>query len=212
MNVFYGTKDGVIGFGETAELIDEDLYINLCRLDLSNDSKGLYIKRREQLMPWNPKPNLLHVNGLGCIVYDGVRLLNTKTGKSIEVSQSISNVFYYMAVLFGTDINYEDIVIVMQREIDILFKVAAPNIVSIEDMPVIRVADSILGFKPTIVYTFEGGIIIGVNENTIGVKRKGSDMFYVIDRNDEVNYLVSCSYIGYRVGVVITNERIEFND
>ena len=212
MNVFYSTKDGVIGFGETTELIDEDLYINLCSLDLSNDSKGLYIKRREQLMPWNPKPNLLHVKDLGCLVYDGVHLLNTKTGKFIEVSQSNSNIFYYMAVLFGTDINYEDIVVVMRHEIDTLFKVAAPNVLPIKNMPVIRIADSILGFKPTIVYTFEGGLIIGVNDSTIGIKRKGSDMFYVIDRNDEVNYLSSCSYIGYRIGVVITNERIEFND
>ena len=205
---FYVTNGDTIGFGETNELAEEDLYINACRKDIANDTKQVFVSRREELMPWRPKANMLHLNGCGCLVYENNRLTNTKTDKSITIRSSKDNIFYYIAELFGNSLSYEDIVIVLQKDFDDFFRAVIPGVRLIRDMPIIRVADSSLGFRPECTYTFGTGVIIGIASDMVGVKRMGDDMFYILDQSDYSSTITDCAYICYKLGVLFTKEGV----
>ena len=61
-----------IGFGLTDNEASADVYVNSCMTSLSNDTKNLFTKRREDIRPWMPKSNMLHLSGIGCLLYDNM--------------------------------------------------------------------------------------------------------------------------------------------
>ena len=202
------SSDGQVGFGNTKEEAEYDLYVNKCRQSLSNDKDKLFTKRREELKPWLPKENMLHITSVGCLVYDNGKLYNSKTGKSVVITQYDKAIYYYVACLLGDDLSYTDITVVLRPEIDKLFSTISDRFRLIKDMPTIKRMSGINGFEPNIVYTLNCGILVGITDDLVGAKVIGDEMFNVVEREGSLATIPLLSYVGYKIGYIFDEEGV----
>lgn len=205
---YYFTEKGAVGFGITEEEARRDLYINLCRNDLSNDVTGEFKARREQLMPWQPLPNMLHISGIGCLIYEDYELRNTKNNKRIIISQYDKSIYYYMTYLFEDELSYTDIAVVIRPELDSLFNYISKDFVLIRDMPDIRTLGEQNGFEPYIIYKFDNGVQIGVDNGCIGIRLEGDELYHAIEIEDRIGYVHLLVYIACKMGILIDREGV----
>lgn len=206
---YFVTGAGEIGFGFTVESAKNDLKINQLRHDIAKDEEGRYLTRRRELSPWMPVGNILHISGIGCLVYEGTTLTEVRSGKSVIVSRKEGTLFYYMAKLFGSKLSYTDIMIVLRPELDRLFQNISKDFTKLEDFPYVMLKNVSNGFKPNITYILDTGHIIGIDETMVGIKALGEDMYHVADI-DEAPIITTLSYIGYKLGLIIYEGVFEY--
>lgn len=209
MKNFIEVSNGQVGFGVTREAAKRDLLINKCRQDINEDLTGEFRERRKELHPWLPKDNMLHINGLGCLVYNNYKLTNTKTGKTIPVTQAGKTIYYYMANMFRNELSYTDVTVVLRPELDKLFGNISNEFTLIKDMPYIKLSNRDNGFSPNVVYTTKDGVIIGVGDKEIGMKYIGDDMYHVVELDNNFVYIPILSYIGYKMNIIFTDGGID---
>lgn len=204
------TGDGELGFGLTRELAERDLQLNKLRHDITLDTTGEFLKRREQLSPWLPKPNMLHMNEIGCLVYENGILYNTKTGIRLNVTRKGNAVFYYLAKLVGTDLSYTDIIVSARPELDRFFQNISPEFKPIEKAPYIMLKNKDNGFIPDVTYVMDSGYAIGIHGDIVGLKAVGDSMYYVTENEYDDPAIMILSYLGYRLDVVIYEGVIKY--
>lgn len=209
MRNFIVTDAGFLGFGATKEEAQEDVYLNKCVADLRNDDKGLFKERRAQLKPWLPQSNMIHIAGVGCLVYEHGKITNTKTGKIVDVLQYRHSIYQYLINLVGERLSYTDIAIVIRPELDEFFKNISPNFVSIKDMPVIKLLGSINGFEPDVVYILDCDIVVGFTDTMVGIKVVGDELFHVAEIPDGLYMMPLLAYIGCRMGYIFNAEGVK---
>lgn len=205
---YYVAGDGELGFGVDKEDAENDLYINICKRDMSLDSKCLFTKRREDLHPWFPTKNILHICGIGAIMYNGVELVNTKTNKSVAIGGGGPDIYWYLSRVLGDEVSYTDICVCMREEINTLFNSISSKFVPLDEMPYIRIFGSANGFTPDVVYTLHGRYDIGISNSFIGIKRCTDDMYHAVEVENRMTYASMLAYIGYKMGIVFTEKGV----
>ena len=200
---------GQVGFGSDKSEAKQDLFFNLCRQNIKADKSGKFLRRKKELHPWMPRKNMLHLTGIGCLVYDKYCLTNTATNKTLPVHYYDMAIYYYLAELFSDMLSYTDIAIVLQSEINQFFREISYRFLELEQYPYIEVTDRNSGFNPSIVYSIKNDIVIGVNSTTLGVKFYGSEYYYVVPYKRGEDIMSRISYIGYRMGVIISKSEVK---
>lgn len=206
---YFVTGDGEIGFGFTSESAELDLKINQLRHDITKDSEGVYLKRRKELSPWMPTNNILHISGVGCLVYEGLTLTEVKSGRSVTISRKAGLIFYYLGKLFGNLLSYTDIMVVLRPELDRLFQNISTEFTKLENFPYVMLKNAFNGFKPNVTYTLDTGHVIGVDDDMVGIKVLGEDMYHVADI-DDAPIITTLAYIGYKLGLIIYEGVLEY--
>lgn len=201
------TQGSYIGFGEDEEEIERDLYINKCKHDISLDERDLYKGRRNELLPWLPTKNVLHISNVGCLILDLNSVFNHE-GKQVEIIES-SNPFRYIAELFGTSVSYEDIIVVLRESIDELFEEEV-YVNRLVDLPIIRLESLNLGFVVETLYQCDQGLLIAITKDAVGLKFVGDEYFHVVDMIEGDDVLSLIAYIGYKIGIVLSERGIEY--
>lgn len=202
-------EKGQVGFGINESDARQDLLFNLCKQNIMEDKSGRFIKRRKELHPWLPKRNMLHLTGVGCLLYDRYSLTNTVTHKTIPVHCYDKTIYYYLAELFGEFLTYTDIAIVLQPELNEFFKNISCRFIELNQYPYIEVTDRSSGFSPNTVYTIQNDIIVATSTTTLGVKLYGSDYYYVVPYESDMDIMSMISYVGYRIGAVISKSEVK---
>lgn len=210
MQNYITTRDGCIGFGADRDSAERDLYYNLCKKDIGYDEIGEFQKRRKELHPWNPQKNMLHLTGVGCLVYEGYMLKETKSGREVEIAVCGPSIYYYLGYLLEDTLSYTDICIAAKREINILFKNMGRDFVMLEDMPDIKVLGESNGFVPKVEYKLSQGFVIGIADDFVGIRRDSEEMFHAVEITKYQPYINLLSYVGYRVGVVFTSKGVKY--
>ncbi len=203
MQSIFVTDKGQIGFGESVEEAQEDLYDNLCRVSLANDTMGKFKKRREELKPWFPVENMLCIRGVGCLQCEGDILYENKTGKAVYLNSDNNSVYYYLTKLFGSTLTYTDISIVLRPEIDKLFSIASNRMLKLSEQPCIHLNDS---FKPKTVYTFTNELQIGISKEIVGIRYKEGRPYYSLELNRDMNCFAALFCISRKMGLILTEE------
>lgn len=206
MRNFIEVSDGFVGFGATREEAIEDCYIAKCIASLSNDTEEKFTKRREELHPWLPMSNLLHISGVGCLMYKDYRIIETKSGRSVSLLRKDGSIFYYMSQLFQDSLSFTDIAVVLRPEIEQFFKNISEEFASIKEYPQIQLLNNDNGFKPIVIYNTSDGIIIGNAGSQIGIKFVGDSHYYVTDVDSNFVTMDMLSYVGLKLGVIFTEE------
>lgn len=205
---YYVARDGELGFGVNREEAEKDLIINLCRHSLNYDSSGVYMKRRRELNPWMPNEYMLHITGVGCLMYKNGVLYNTANNKSMQIIQTQSTMYYYLAGLVGDLLSYEDICVVLREELDTLFHNISKDFISLAKMPYIKILGETNGFSPSVIYSLQSGFDIGIADDIVGIKRTDDALYHAIELSDLMPYIPTLSYIGYKLGIVLTKEGV----
>lgn len=201
------TRDGCVGFGDDYESAEYDLYLNLCRRDFKYD-KGEFLKRRQELKPWMPRENMLHIAGVGCLVYEDFKLTNTKTGKSVPVNTYKYAICYHLMNLVGDMLSYTDIMIVLRPELDKLFSSISDQFVKLEDMPSIQLLGKVNGFNPDVLYHIGDDIVIGISDTMIGMRTVYEEFFHAVDSIDGMFMVPLLAYIGCKIGYVFNESGV----
>lgn len=209
MPAFIKQTNSAIGFGLSKEEAENDAYINSCIIGLSNDKEQRFIKRREELHPWMPLPNVLHISGVGCLVYENRKIKETASGKTIVVAATGNAIFQYIALLFGRKLSYTDIVCVLREELDTFFLNISNEFVPIRDMPIIQTQRESADFIPTVLYRTNAGFIIGCVDNYIGIKYIGEDCFYVMSVSKVSEQVDALYRLLYRTGKILIDDAVE---
>lgn len=202
-----------IGFGLTDKEASADVYVNSCMTSLSNDTKNLFTKRREDIRPWMPKSNMLHLSGIGCLLYDNMKITETGTGKQVLVAATGDSIFYYLSELFGSKLSYSDIVCVLREEIDMFFRNISDEFVLIEEMPLIQVQQESVNFKPSVLYTTKFNFAIGCSEKEVGLRWHGEDCYYISQVDNSMQQITALYRLLYRSGyTIVNNELVELDE
>ena len=206
MRSYIAMKEGSLGFGESKEAAEEDLYINICRQSIQSDTKGEFLKRRQVLKPWLPLENMLHISGIGCLVYENGILRDEKSGRSINITDVNYSTFYYLCSVFQGMLSFTDIAIVLRPEIDIFFRNIDKRFHSLNDFPQIKLLNSLNGFEPTVTYMLDFGILVGVADNMLGIKEQGHELFFTVDMEKDCSIQAMLSYLGLKLGYLFTEK------
>lgn len=198
-----------IGFGLTSDEATDDAYVNACILSLANDDKQKFVNRREELHPWMPTANVLHISSIGCLVYKDMKITETRTGKTIMIAATGISIFQYLAALFGTRLSYTDIVCVLREELDTFFQNISTDFVMLKNMSVIQVQRESADFIPDVLYRTNAQFIIGVVEDYVGIKYVGEDCYYVCFIQDSSAVIAALHRLLYRTGNVLVDDRLE---
>lgn len=209
MGAFVRQNYGSVGFGVSVDEAVEDAYINACSVSLSNDSKGIFIKRREEIHPWMPTPHMLHLSGIGCLVYENATIREVASGNEVIVAATNNSLFYYLAELFGTRLSYTDVVCVLRDEIDTFFTNISKDFVPIRSMPIIQVQSETDDFALDVIYRTSADITIGCTESVIGIKFLGEDVYYTCPIESTLQQVGALHRLLYRTGFVLTDEGLQ---
>lgn len=204
MSMFVERRGASVGFGVSAEEAIRDTYINSCTQSLCNDVNNEFTARRKLLSPWMPSANMLHISGVGCLIYKDMMITEVASGNQVYVAATNNSIFYYLSVLFNTKLSYTDIVCVLREELDIFFQNISDSFVPIGDIPPIQVLKESQDFKPNVVYNTDSNFMIGCADGAIGIKHLGEDCFYVCRIKDKTEQLPALHYLLYRTGYVIS--------
>ena len=201
-------ENGVKGYGLTKDDAKEDLFLNKCKADISFDTNEIYVGRKRELKPWKPRENMLHIHTAGCLCANGNRIVETSTGRTVEVSKNRQAIFYYLANLFGKRLTYTDIAISLQEDFNKFFQMVEEDLMPIQNFPEIKLMNSENGFEPTVTYTTKQNLIIGTSRKAIGVKEVGDEYFHVVELEDQDVSIELLSYICYRLGYLFNGKII----
>ncbi len=208
MGAFIRQKYNSIGFGVSVDEALEDAYINACSVSLSNDVNGLFTKRRKEIHPWMPTPHMLHLSGIGCLVYDSATIKEMNSGNEVIVAATNNSIFYYLAELFGNVLSYTDIICVLREELDIFFTNISTDFIPISAMPVIQVQSETDDFSLDVLYKTSLDFMIGCTESMIGVKYLGEDVYYTCPIESTLQQIGALHRLLYRTGFVYSNNEL----
>lgn len=208
MGAFVKQNYGSVGFGVSADEAVEDAYINACSVSLSNDTKGIFTKRRNEIHPWMPTPHMLHLSGIGCLVYENATIRETKSGNEVIVAAADNSMFYYLAELFGTTLSYTDVVCVLRNEIDTFFTNISKDFVPISAMPIIQVQTETDDFALEVVYKTSADMMIGCTDSVIGIKFLGEDVYYTCPIESSKQQIGALHRLLYRTGFVLSDDKL----
>lgn len=200
--------EGIIGFGATSDEAYEDWYLNKCSLDLKNDTRKLYTKRREELKPWLPLDNMLHISNVGCLYYQDNVITELATGKKVAVTQRGGSIYYYLAQLLGSKVTYSDITVVLRTTLEKFFYNISPSFQSILNYPQIQLLNQSNGFDVKVKYYTDNGVLMGVSGDTVGIKYISDDFYVAVPYSQIYPIAAMMSRIGYKLGVVVTEEGV----
>ena len=203
MKNYVTVENGFVGFGLSRELAVEDSKWNQLR-QASVEVDDKYKERRKQLHPWLPRPNMLHITGVGCIMTDGQQIWDAANSSKKMLCWKYS-IFYILQSLFPGKLSFEDICFTIREELDTLFSNVSADVVLIKDMPPIRLGDKRNDFTPYVKYFMDDGIVIAFGEKEVGVKRIYEPMYHTVDLPEQDSIVDIVAYIACRM-------RILFND
>lgn len=209
MPAFIKTTKTSVGFGISSDEANEDAYINACTISLANDVENKFRKRREELHPWMPLPNVLHISGIGCLVYENKKITETASGTTVIVASTGISVFQYLSILFERRLKYTDIVCTVRAEFDTFFTNISDEFMTIKDMPLIQTQRESADFEPRVLYGTDSGITIGCTDGYAGIKYSGEDCYYVCPINKVSDQMHAIHRLLYRTGSIIIGDRIE---
>lgn len=197
-----------VGYGITESEAAEDAYINSCTRSLSNDTEMRFKDRRDELHPWMPLPNMLHISGVGCLVYENKQIRETASGNRVAVASTGGSIFRYLANLFGRKLSYTDIVCVLREEIDTFFLNISKEFIPIKDMQIISTQSESYNFAPKALYKTNSNFIIGCDVGYVGIRYQGESNYYVCSVTSQVEQINALYRLLYRTGSVLIGDRV----
>lgn len=208
MGAFVKQQYGSVGFGISAEEAVEDAYINACSTSLDNDTRGIFKSRRQEMHPWMPTPHMLHISGVGCLVYENAVIRETKSNNSLIVAATNNSIFYYLAELFGDRLSYTDIVCVLRNELDTFFTNISKDFITISSMPIIQVQAENDDFLLDVIYRTSKDVMIGCTDSMMGIKFLGEDVYYTCPIESPVQQIGALHRLFYRTGFALVGDEL----
>lgn len=197
-----------VGYGITEEEATEDAYINSCTRSLNNDVEMRFKNRREELHPWMPLPNMLHISSVGCLVYENKQILETASGNRLVVASTGGSIFRYLANLFGRRLTYTDIVCVLREEIDTFFLNISKEFTPIKDMQIISTQSESYNFSPRALYKTNSNFTIGCDVGYVGIRYQGETNYYVCGVESQAEQINALYRLLYRTGNVLIGDKV----
>lgn len=135
MNIAGDIDTRIVGFGLTQSDAMKDLQFNIERSGKFSASR---LKRREEIHAWLPKPNLIHVTGVGSILYDDNFFINLQTGRKVRAR--IKPLSHYLCLFSAFDgkLSYEDFTITISPEVNKFLGNISDKFLQLCDFPYIK--------------------------------------------------------------------------
>lgn len=205
------TNNKAVGFGNTNIEAKKDLLLNTQKI--TQELTLEQINRREELSAWLPDNNILHIDGVCCIEYNAntKEFVNKLNGKTVTANK-YDNVYSYLAKLVGNKLTYEDISVVIQKELDEYFSTNLYNHTYIANMPVIKLSSTYSEFNPYAVYVMDNGMMIGIADTTVGIKFTKNVYYHVVECDNIEDGRSLLSYIGYKLGCILVDGVVVYGE
>lgn len=135
MNIAGDMETRIVGFGLTQSDAMKDLQFNLERSGKLSASR---LERRKEIHAWLPKPNLLHVKGIGAILYDNNFFINLQTQRKVRAR--IKPLSHYLCLFSAFDgkLSYEDFTITISPEVNKFLGNISDKFLQLCDFPYIK--------------------------------------------------------------------------
>lgn len=140
MNVIIDRETRIAGLGLTTEEAMESMRFYVER---SGKLSTVRLERRKEIHPWLPRPNLLHVKGVGAILYRGNSFVNLKTGTEVMVVNKPMAHYLCLYSAFDGEISFEDFTITIAKEVNEFLSNVSGTYLSLNDFPYIKPVESL---------------------------------------------------------------------
>ena len=204
MNVVVDRETKIPGFGRTPDEAFASMQFNLERSGRLSDH---HIQKRKEMHAWLPKPNLLHVTGVGAIVYEKGFLRNLVTGRKVKLL--MKPFAHYLCVFSAFDglISFEDFTLVIAPEVNRFLSNISDKYLTINDFPYINPADS---FKPVAYHqtVLESVSVVETDTDTI-ILMLGDGKGWEVNRSVGVDSDCLLAYLFASQGFTYDGESLE---
>lgn len=139
MNIAVDRETKITGFGRTPEEAFASMRFNVERSGRLSEER---LERRKEIHAWLPKDNLLHVSGIGAILYEKGQFKNLVTGRTVKVLTKPLAHYLYLYSAFDGLISYEDFTITIAPEVNRFLSNISDRFLTLNDFPYISPVDS----------------------------------------------------------------------
>lgn len=140
MNVVIDRETKIVGLGLTQSEAMESMSFYVER---SGKLTAARLARKKEIHAWLPKPNLLHVKGIGAILYRGNTFLNLRTNREVTVSNKSMSHYLSLFNAFDGYISFEDFTITIADEVNEFLRNVLGVTVKLSEFPYIKPVETL---------------------------------------------------------------------
>lgn len=143
-------ETGIVGLGITLEEAMASMRFYIERSGRISAEREI---RRKDIHAWLPRPYMLHVKGVGAILYEDNYFKNMKTGRKVRVQ--IKPLAHYLCLYsaFDGELSFEDFTLTIAPEVNQFLKNISDKFLTLNDFPYIKPVESldIMHYHATVV-------------------------------------------------------------
>lgn len=189
MNTSKDNETGIVGLGLTPEEARESMRFYVERSGkLSQET----LKRRKEIHTWLPRPNILHVTGVGAIQYKDNRFINLVTGRKVPVYVKPLSHYLCLYSAFDGRLSFKDFTVTISQEVNRFLSNISDKFLTLDDFPYISPGETTT-IKWSHICEDPSMAIIETQNDTITLRVRGID--YVVDKIMGVDYDCLISYL-----------------
>lgn len=140
MNIVVDRETRIAGLGLTQEEAMLDMKFNVERSGKFTTER---LNRRKEVHAWLPKPNLLHVSGVGAILYENNQFINLRTERRARVRIKPLSHYLCLYSVFDGKLSYEDFTITISPEVNRFLGNISDKFLALCDFPYIKPVESL---------------------------------------------------------------------
>ena len=140
MNISVDKETKICGFGPTPEEALQAMHFKLERRGRLTPERE---ERRKELHAWLPRKNMLHIQGVGAVIYEDGWLYNLRTDKRKRMRNTPLSQYRYLYNILDGEISYEDFTLTIGPEVNQFVKNISETFLTLNDFPYIQPAERI---------------------------------------------------------------------
>lgn len=194
MNLLVDRETKIVGVGRTQEEALASMRFNIERSGRITPQRA---ERRKEIHAWLPTSNLLHIKGVGAILYENNHFKNLRTGRTVRVKVKPLSHYLCLYSVFDGKLSYEDFTITVAPQVDLFLRNISDKFLSLNDFPYIKPAETfkIKYYHETVV---PGLLLMETYNDTIVVSY--NDDYYEVDKVIGVDTECLISYLLSSIG------------
>lgn len=191
-------QDNIVGIGFTPAARKRDWQI---KKDSTLDNLPMeYRSKFLRFRPWSPVADMLHISYVGCLMYNKPMLTNTANGKSVLVNKYGKSMYYYIMKLYGSALSYEDIVVVLRKQLDSFFTGITKAIAPLSQYETIQLCTD-EELNAGVVYEYDT-FCLYLSKTQLAIKKPSMEYWYIMDIQDD--WRSDLCYMAYYAGIDIS--------
>lgn len=197
MNISVDKETRIVGLGLTPEEAMSDM---LFYVERSGRLSTEHLKRKKEIHTWIPNRQLIHVKGVGAVLYNGGVFENLRTGRRVALINKPLSHYLGLYNAFDGLLSFEDFTLTLGAEVDRYLSGIYGGVGTVRDFPYIKPVEK-LDIRHYHATTLSNVSVLETESGTIvvtdGERMREVDKVPGVSTDCILAYLFASMQIGY---------------